>query len=292
MSTDFATDPKVEALMEQFGGAAGMMIVVLLGRAKKEDRGGRVSATVRTLSNEAFIDRSQVPEVIAEAAKLDLLVVEHADEREIEVRFPAWGRWQDAGRKARERDHKANAKANVQSCPEVSGPVRSVSPTDRQTDRQDRDTQTEKPADAGSTPARRKPKRPDPDSLPPDFPEPLKPAVDPSLAVLRRIAAAKGSKSVERLPVARAIASFPDRAHSLEAEDLEQWWVHGKASGRPLRDVVAAFRKWLRNADPVAPGQPAPPRGRQSADQRGHDAARAWAAEAERLEALERMEAT
>lgn len=143
---------------------------------------------------------------------------------------------------------------------------------------------------AASATARRK--RPDPNSLPNDFPPNLKPAVDPTLTVLQRIATAKNSKPVERLPAARAIASFPDRAHRIEAEELEQWWVHGKAANRSLRDVVAAYRKWLRNADPVPAGQPAGVRpSRQTAEERGMDNARRWAAEAERLEALERKEA-
>lgn len=123
------------------------------------------------------------------------------------------------------------------------------------------------PASAGSTPSR-KPKRPDPDSLPNDFPSNLKPAVDQTLTVLQRIATAKNAKPVERLPAARAIASFPDRAHRIEAEELEQWWVHGKAANRSLRDVVAAYRKWLRNADP----SPRPTQQPSVPDRSGYDA--------------------
>lgn len=135
MSTQFLTDPKVEDLGEVHGPAGPLVIVALLGRAKIANDAGRVSCSFRTLAHEAFTDRQEVAGILIEAAANGLLEILEMDDGEVKLRFPAFNKWQDAGRKAEEREaRKPNAEANVQTRPEVSGPV----PTDRQTDREDK----------------------------------------------------------------------------------------------------------------------------------------------------------
>src|SRR5690606_27921206 len=105
---------------------------------------GRVTCSFRTLGNEAFTDRAEARGVVSAAAETGLLEVESLSEAEASVRFPAFRRWQDAGRKAKEREsRKSSPEANVRTRPKVSEPV----PTDktdqtRQTDKTDREEKT------------------------------------------------------------------------------------------------------------------------------------------------------
>ena len=147
MSTQFLTDPKVEDLGERFGPAGPLVVVALLGRAKIADDAGRVTCSFRTLGNEAFVDRATAREIVADMIKVGLVEAVSESESEASVRFLAWRRWQDAGRKARERESREpTSQANVRTRPEVSRPV----PTDK-TDRQDKKETKEKsvgPTDA------------------------------------------------------------------------------------------------------------------------------------------------
>lgn len=228
------------------------MIVGLLGRAKIADDAGRVTCSFRTLGNEAFTDRDAVRGIVEGAAETGLVEIESLSGAEVSLRFPAFRRWQDAGRKAKEREAEKPAdRANVQTCPDVSRVV----PTDRQTDRHDK-TDRRKPAGAG---------HPAPDSLPGDFPDQLKPTVETVLVTLQRVAGTKRAKPVHRLPVARAIQALPDRDHRREVGRFEQHWVFGTAERRPLKDVVMAFRNWLERSDRIAPKAVEP-------DRSGYDA--------------------
>lgn len=147
MSTQFLTDPKVEDLGEKFGPAGPLVIVALLGRAKIADDAGRVTCSFRTLGNEAFVDRSTAKEVVTAAGDSGLVEVTDLGEADVSLRFPAFRRWQDAGRKAKDRESdKPSPQANVRTRPDPSGDV----PTDRQTDRQERQEKKK-----GSTASRR-----------------------------------------------------------------------------------------------------------------------------------------
>lgn len=95
-------------------------------------------------------------------------------------------------------------------------------------------------------------KKIDPEALPSDFDPSLIPVVDACLPILRRVAEAKGAKPVHRLPLAKAIAAMPDRNHVLSAGELEHWCLHGRGESRTQKDIVATFRNFLKNADPVA----------------------------------------
>lgn len=92
-------------------------------------------------------------------------------------------------------------------------------------------------------------KAPDKDALPADYPAELVPAVDQVLPVLQRVADAKGAKAVSRRPVANAIAGAPDRNHAAAAGDLEHWALYGNGERRAVKDVVATYRHFLKNAD-------------------------------------------
>jgi len=237
MSTQFLTDPKVEELGETHGPAGPLVIVALLGRAKIANDAGRVSCSFRTLAHEAFTDRQGVAGILNEAAENGLLEILDMDDAEVKLRFPAFSRWQDAGRKAEEREAtKPNSRANVQTCPEVSRPV----PTDRQTDRQDK---TEK-------------KKPAPEDLPPDFPADLVVAVDSTLPVLQSIADARGAKPVTRLALAKVIEQYPRHAHLKVARSLDHWLLHGGGEKKPCKDVVARYRNFLDREEPVAVTRP------------------------------------
>lgn len=94
--------------------------------------------------------------------------------------------------------------------------------------------------------------------IPDEFPGYLVPSVEATLPVLRRVAAGKKAKPVDRLPLARTIAQFPDRDHPMVAGELEHWALHGNGENRPIKDVVASFRNFLKRADRVASPQAAP----------------------------------
>lgn len=139
MSTQFLTDPKIENLGEKHGPGGPLAIVALLGRAKIEGNGGRVTCSFRTLAHESFIDRADIVRILEDAAETGLLEVERSDDSGATVRFPAFSRWQDAGRKADEREaKKPTPQANVRTRPDLSADV----PT-RQ-DKTDKTRQTEK----------------------------------------------------------------------------------------------------------------------------------------------------
>ena len=140
MSTQFLTDPKIESLGEKHGPGGPLTIVALLGRAKIEADAGRVTCSYRTLAHESFVDRADIARILEDAAETGLLSIERNDDSGATVRFPAFRRWQDAGRKAEERGaDKPTSKANVQTRPDQSGDV----PTDK-TDKTRQDRQTDK----------------------------------------------------------------------------------------------------------------------------------------------------
>lgn len=148
MSTQFLTDPKVEDLGEKHGPAGPLVVVALLGRAKIADDAGRVTCSFRTLGNEAFVDRTTAREIVNDMVRVGLVESLSESESEASVRFPAWRRWQDAGRKAKERESREpTSQANVRTRPEASRPV----PTDK-TERQDKQDKKDKTNKTAGTP--------------------------------------------------------------------------------------------------------------------------------------------
>lgn len=239
MSTQFATDPKLEALGEEHGPGGPLAAVVLMARAKVAADGGRVKFSRRTLANESFVNPGDIEAILRTAEDVDLIEIEEIGGREIIVRFPAFAKWQDAGRKSRER--------------EMSGPVRTgpeASPTDRQTNRQTDKQREAAPGGASSSTAKRK--GPNPDVLPDGFPPSLADAVNAALPILQRTAEAKGAKPVTVLAVARAVESRPDRDHVKVATEVEHWCCFGRGEKRQAKDIVARFRNFLDNSEAVA----------------------------------------
>jgi hypothetical protein len=250
LSTQFATDPKLEALGEEHGPAGPLAAVVLMARAKVAADGGRVKFSRRTLANEVFIGREDVDAILKTAEDVDLIEIEESGVREITVRFPAFAKWQDAGRKSRDRE----MSGGVRRRPEASDSV----PTDKQTNRQT-DKQT-KAAPEGAAQAAKKRKGPDPNQPPEDFPPHLLPALRSTYSILKRTAEAKGSNPVTALAVARAIEARPDRDHAKVASEVEHWCCFGRGENKQAKDIVARFRNFLDNADRVAVHQPRPQR--------------------------------
>jgi len=139
MSTQFLTDPKIETLGEKHGPGGPLTIVALLGRAKIEADAGRVTCSYRTLAHESFVDRADIVRILEDAAETGLLDIQDSDDAGATVFFPAFRRWQEAGRKAKEREvDKPTPEANVRSSPEVSSDV----PTRH--DKTDKTRQTDK----------------------------------------------------------------------------------------------------------------------------------------------------
>jgi hypothetical protein len=103
MSAGFLTDPKVEALGEKHGPAGPLVVISLMGRAALEEAGGQLEATYRTIAHETFIERERVEEIVTDAIKSRLCHEVSRDVTGCVLTFPAWSRWQAAGRKARQR---------------------------------------------------------------------------------------------------------------------------------------------------------------------------------------------
>jgi hypothetical protein len=80
---------------------------------------------------------------------------------------------------------------------------------------------------------------------PDDFPTHLAGALSQVVAVLQRVADAKGAQPVTVLAVARAMASYPQRPHLRAAEGLEHWLVFGTGQRTRAKDVVGFFRNQL-----------------------------------------------
>lgn len=247
LSTQFATDPKLEALGEEHGPGGPLAAVVLMARAKVAANDGRVKFSRRTLANEAFVEVSEVEAILKTAEDVDLVEIEEIGVREIIVRFPAFAKWQDAGRKSRDRE----MSGAVRSRPEPSGFV----PTDRQTNKQ---TNREKAAPGGASSSTAKRKGPNPDALPDDFPPSLASAVKAVIPILQRTAEVKGAKPVTVLAVARAVESRPDRDHAKVATEVEHWCCFGRGEKRQAKDIVARFRNFLDNSEAVARRTPPP----------------------------------
>lgn len=128
MSAGFLTDPKVEALGEKHGPAGPLVIVSLLAHAALEEAGGQVEATYRTIGHETFIDRGKVEEIVADAIESRLCHEVSRDVTGVKLTFPAWSRYQAAGRKARQRAKEKEAEkphgtANVTESHNVSRDV-------------------------------------------------------------------------------------------------------------------------------------------------------------------------
>lgn len=261
MSTDFLADPKVETLGENHGPAGPLVIVALLARAKRQDDGGAVKASVRTLAHEAFTDRDTVARIAADAADAGLLNLDAESDREIIATFPKWNRWQDAGRKAREREvRKSEMSGPVRS---ASGPVRSASTT-RQ-DRTDKTKQTEQNSIVG------------------------KPADSPLSALLadliekntgRRPRPGKRWADAERLLFSR------DDRDPAQAERLLRWCQNDEF----WRSNILSMTKFREKYDQLLLTAKRA-QGQKSKEPPGMANARRLAAEAERLEALERQAA-
>lgn len=92
------------------------------------------------------------------------------------------------------------------------------------------------------------------DEPPKDFPDELRPSLPRVMAVLERVAAAKGANAVSVAATARAMASYPLRPHLKAAEDMEHWLLYGTGTSRRVKDVVGTFRNQLDNhADQARP---------------------------------------
>jgi hypothetical protein len=101
------------------------------------------------------------------------------------------------------------------------------------------------------------------DDWPEDLPEELREAALAAGKVLKKTALERGQKrEVTRATVGHAVLSYPDRDHVAVAREVEFWLMHGKGARRPCADIVARYRNFLANSEPMAGPPLAEPRPR------------------------------
>lgn len=94
------------------------------------------------------------------------------------------------------------------------------------------------------------------------FPEDLDPSLhEVAIAagkILKATALRRGQKKeVTRAAVGHAVLSYPDRDHVNVARRVEAWLLYEKGARKPCSDIVARFRNFLDNSEPMA-GPPLP----------------------------------
>lgn len=147
MSTQYLSDPRIEALGEAHGPGGPLLIVALLGQAKIQEKGGSVKRSYRTLAHETFVDREAVLAIVSDAEDSGLVAVDEQDDQGVTVRFLAWDRWQAAARQAKSRENrKAASQAKVTDSHDLSRDVTNRHTDKTGQDKQDIQTDTGKPA--------------------------------------------------------------------------------------------------------------------------------------------------
>lgn len=116
MDVQFLTDPKIEALGEQFGAVGPLTMISLFSAAKTQGNNGHVRNSYRITATSVFSTPGKVKRVIGGAGELGLVDVENLGERGFAVALPGWHRWQEAHRKREERASEKRPKTseNVQ----------------------------------------------------------------------------------------------------------------------------------------------------------------------------------
>lgn len=101
---DFLSDPAIVELGEQHGPGGPLVIDALLGLCKLAREGGRVTVGYTALARRAFLPgHEECRAILRDAAEFGVLEVQDVDSVRCEVSFPAWGKWQDAFKKAQQR---------------------------------------------------------------------------------------------------------------------------------------------------------------------------------------------
>lgn len=226
MSTRFLQDPKVEQLGEKHGPAGPLLWVALLTLAGQQEEGGRVEVSFRTLAHQTFIDPEVIDRILETFEKSQLCHGLSRDVTGVTLTVSEWNRWQQNYRKAKSR-----AKAETDDIPHEQADVTPGHKESRDvTTRQEKTGQEITEEEGLTTP----------------FPTDLL----PYLKILQGVAVAKKAPSVKPRLVLKACEDFADRDLAAETREFEHWWVHGKGSPKRLKDVVGAWRRWLRNSEP------------------------------------------
>lgn len=123
----FLEDPAIVELGERHGPAGPLVIDALLGLAKLAREGGRVTVGPTALARRAFVDGAEtVRAILRDSADFGVLEVNEVSPVKCEVRFPQWDRWQNAFRKARQRDRDKTVTDRDGSVTERDAPVRAT----------------------------------------------------------------------------------------------------------------------------------------------------------------------
>lgn len=96
------------------------------------------------------------------------------------------------------------------------------------------------------------------DEFPEDLPEALHEVAIQAGKILKATAIKRQQrKPVTRAAVGHAVLTYPDRDHVAVAREVEGWMLHGRGARKGCADIVARYRNFLSNADPM-PGPPLP----------------------------------
>lgn len=88
--------------------------------------------------------------------------------------------------------------------------------------------------------------------VPEGFPDELRPHARIVMRVLREAATERGAQAVTARGVGRALMDYPRKPLVATAVELRAWLLDGAGRSRQCRDVVARYRKWLRNEADLA----------------------------------------
>lgn len=318
---------RVVELGEEFGPAGPAVANWIECQAKLQNSGGLVKAGYRSIARGAFLHggAEEARRIVHFAVSIGFLKNLDEGAHTFTARVSAYAGDQRTGgatlRKQAQRSKKpdravepknGDESRSVPSCPGQSrfvtlrGEERREEDSTGEKSREPREVRGEEAKGKEGSGSLRSPIRAtapaapvapaNPDQPPPDFPAELLPSLPRVVEVLARIAAERQANEVRVRAVARAMATYPRRAHLEAALELEHWLVEGTGRGRHPKDVVGYFRNQLRDRWPdqaprpsggrtAAPGAPPVFTRRMSAGERASAQARGWLREAERLEA-------
>lgn len=250
-------------------GPAGPLVLDWLNceaKAQGPYRGhdGSVKAGYAAVARACFSTADEVRAIVALAAEVGALDDLEDSGRVFECRISGWQddveKPLDATRKAAERAAKTTPK-DAQDEPGQSGtsgdtshdvprnPVQGQDKDKTTSSLRSEDARGRAPKQAGQ---KRKPSPPPADELPADLEPLLAAAANEVHRRLTRLAVAKGADPPTLARCGQACQDFQDRDLGAIAADVEDYWTHGRGSGKPLRDVVRAFRNRCGDMPPAA----------------------------------------
>lgn len=227
MSALIRQDPDIEVIGERFGAEGPFTFIGLLCEAALQRRGGRVEGSLRDLAHDCFIDggREKASEILTAIGETDVIEIDALDSRSFVVQITKWHRWQERFRKAKSR---ADTTGHERTPPDTSGSEGTDpdAPVARTRTGTSTDTETKTDSDRAAVPTQ----------------------LQPYMAMLATVIDRKGAKPLNTTAAVKACKDFGDRDLTLEADKFLHYWLDGAGENRKVKDIVGAWRNWLRNA--------------------------------------------